>query len=227
VGIDEMIARYTQAGERSFLTDALGSVIALAKEDQSIATRYAYSPYGQSQASGAQEGNASQYTARENDATGLYYYRARYYDAVLKRFVSEDPIGLAGGINVYGYVDGDPINLTDPLGLQGGTNPTSPPFGPWQEQGIEGVYPEELLPFVVGGVVASSAAQVAREVFGPVSTRTIPPELEWLAKYRDYIRYDRTHHGKPPGWDGRISNMIRRFWGPSQFKTPLDPVCRR
>ncbi len=119
VGMDEMIARYTQAGERSFLTDALGSVIALAKEDQSVVTRYAYSPYGQSQTSGAQEGNASQYTARENDGTGLYYYRARYYDAALKRFVSEDPIGLAGGINVYGYVDGDPINLTDPLGLRG------------------------------------------------------------------------------------------------------------
>jgi RHS repeat-associated protein len=116
VGIDEMIARYTQAGERSFLTDALGSVIALAKEDQSVVTRYAYSPYGQSQASGAQEGNASQYTARENDATGLYYYRARYYDAVLKRFVSEDPIGLEGGVNTYGFVGGNPISYLDPLG---------------------------------------------------------------------------------------------------------------
>jgi len=118
LSIDEMLARYSQQGARSFLTDALGSVIALTREDQSVLTSYAYSPYGQSQSSGAEEGNASQYTARENDGTGLYYYRARYYDAVLKRFVSEDPIGLAGGINVFGYVGGNPANGTDPLGLQ-------------------------------------------------------------------------------------------------------------
>jgi RHS repeat-associated protein len=119
LSIDEMLARYSAQGARSFLTDALGSVIALTREDQSVLTSYAYSPYGQSQTSGAEEGNASLYTARENDGTGLYYYRARYYDAVLKRFVSEDPIGLAGGVNVFGYVDGRPTSLRDPEGLHG------------------------------------------------------------------------------------------------------------
>ena len=65
LSIDEMLARYSAQGARSFLTDALGSVIALTREDQSVLTSYAYSPYGQSQTSGAEEGNASQYTARE------------------------------------------------------------------------------------------------------------------------------------------------------------------
>jgi uncharacterized protein RhaS with RHS repeats len=47
----------------------------------------------------------------------LYFYRARYYDPVLKRFVSSDPIGLAGGLNEYAYVGGDPVSYVDPEGL--------------------------------------------------------------------------------------------------------------
>ena len=66
-------------------------------EDQQKSNWYAYSPYGESQSLGPDDGNPLQYTGRENDDTGLYYYRARYYDPVLKRFVSEDPIGLMGG----------------------------------------------------------------------------------------------------------------------------------
>jgi RHS repeat-associated protein len=59
-----------------------------------------------------------QYTGRENDgATGLYYYRARYYSPQLDRFIAEDPIGLGGGTNYYAYADGDPLSAMDPLGL--------------------------------------------------------------------------------------------------------------
>jgi hypothetical protein len=48
--------------------------------------------------------------------TGLYYYRARWYDAQVGRFISEDPIGLAGGINFYAYVANNPVNAIDPTG---------------------------------------------------------------------------------------------------------------
>lgn len=116
--IDEAIARYTDNGQRTQLTDALGSVIALAKEDQTSATGYRYSPYGETTQSGEQSDNASKYTARENDQTGLYYYRARYYDPILKRFIAEDPIGLAGGVNPYEYALSNPLTYTDPDGLQ-------------------------------------------------------------------------------------------------------------
>ena len=58
------------------------------------------------------------FTGREWDTeTGLYYYRARYYDSKLGRFVSEDPAGLRSGLNRYAYVANRPINLTDPSGL--------------------------------------------------------------------------------------------------------------
>jgi RHS repeat-associated protein len=51
------------------------------------------------------------------DATGHLYRRNRYYDQSTGRFTQEDPIGLAGGINLYGFADGDPVNFSDPFGL--------------------------------------------------------------------------------------------------------------
>lgn len=51
------------------------------------------------------------------DASGLMYRRNRYYDPASGRFTQPDPIGLAGGVNLYGYADGDPVNFSDPLGL--------------------------------------------------------------------------------------------------------------
>jgi RHS repeat-associated protein len=54
---------------------------------------------------------------QKRDGTGLLYMRNRYYDPVSGRFTQEDPIGLAGGINLYGYANGDPINYSDPFGL--------------------------------------------------------------------------------------------------------------
>lgn len=48
---------------------------------------------------------------------GLMYYRARYYDPVIKRFVSTDPVGLRGGWNTFAYVEGNPLSLADPNGL--------------------------------------------------------------------------------------------------------------
>ncbi len=103
---------------RTLLIDALNSVIAQAREDQSIQSVYGYSPYGQTTALADDEGNSLEYTGRENDSTTLYFYCARYYDTVLKRFVSEDPIGVAGGLNVYTYVEANSLNSTDPTGLE-------------------------------------------------------------------------------------------------------------
>ncbi|QKT03787.1 RHS repeat-associated core domain-containing protein [Ectothiorhodospiraceae bacterium 2226] len=117
--IDEVLARYSAEGDRAHLTDLLGSVLALTDEDGSVSTRYHYSPYGEVLSAGEASDNPLQYTGRENDQTGLYYYRARYYDPVLKRFVSRDPIGLGGGLNFYAYVGGSPIGYVDPEGQRG------------------------------------------------------------------------------------------------------------
>jgi RHS repeat-associated protein len=53
----------------------------------------------------------------QRDASGTLYRRNRYYDPSSGRFTQEDPIGLAGGVNLYGFADGDPVSYTDPYGL--------------------------------------------------------------------------------------------------------------
>ncbi len=124
LGIDE---RYVRAGEL-VLTDLLGSTVALSN-GATIQTSYAYDPYGVTTSAGAATYNTYQFTGRENDGTtdGLMYYRARYYNPAWGRFVSEDPIGIAGGVNLYGYVGGRPTTARDPTGLAPNYTPRPPP----------------------------------------------------------------------------------------------------
>ena len=56
--------------------------------------------------------------AVQRDGAGLEYMRNRMYDPKTGRFTQEDPIGLAGGLNLYGYAGGDPVNFSDPFGLR-------------------------------------------------------------------------------------------------------------
>jgi RHS repeat-associated protein len=118
LGLDEIFRRTDAAGPRSFLTDGLGSTLALVDDVGVARTQNRYDPYGTTVASGDTSSNPFQYTGRENDGTGLYYYRARYYNPSLGRFVSEDPIGFQSGPNLYAYAGGDPISYTDPQGEQ-------------------------------------------------------------------------------------------------------------
>jgi len=56
-------------------------------------------------------------TFNKQDGSGLQYARNRYYDPSTGRFTQEDPLGLAGGLNAYGFANGDPVNFSDPFGL--------------------------------------------------------------------------------------------------------------
>jgi RHS repeat-associated protein len=70
-------------------------------------------------ATGAASGNPFQYTGSENDGNGLYFMQARYYNPALGRFISEDPIGFAGGdVSLHGYGFNSPTNLEDPDGTE-------------------------------------------------------------------------------------------------------------
>jgi RHS repeat-associated protein len=119
VNIDEPLARIEDDGTvRYYHVDALGSIIALTDGSGMVKTQYNYSPYGETQVIGEASDNPFQYTARENDGTGLYAYRLRYYSPEMRSFISEDPIRFAGGMNWYSYVGNRPVNAVDPLGLE-------------------------------------------------------------------------------------------------------------
>lgn len=115
-GTDEIFTRTDSSGTVNLLSDALGSALALTDGSGSTVASYAYEPFGNTTQTGMST-NPFQYAGRENDGTGIYFYRARYYNPMLQRFISEDPMGLLGGsTNLYPYVSNDPIYLTDPSG---------------------------------------------------------------------------------------------------------------
>lgn len=118
LGIDEYFSRTTGAGTSQFLTDALGSTVALSDSSGVIQSSYNYDAFGSTTASGASSDNPFQFTGRENDGTGLYYYRARYYSPAPQRFATEDPLQFgAGDPNLHAYVGNGRTNWVDPTGL--------------------------------------------------------------------------------------------------------------
>jgi RHS repeat-associated protein len=109
-------------GTRTLLRDALGSTVALSDSLGGITTQYTYEPFGTVTPSGELSSNATAFTGREADGTGLYYYRARYYDSQLQRFGAQDPLsfdaddpsGVTSGLNPYSYVANSPTNYIVP-----------------------------------------------------------------------------------------------------------------
>ena len=125
-GIDEPVC--LKAGQATYYyhTDGLGSVTELTDSSSSVIEKYTYDIFGNVIIKDAQGnvlsqsavGNPYFFTARALDPeTGLYYYRARYYNPKIGRFLQTDPVGYSAGINLYAYCSNNPINRTDPSGL--------------------------------------------------------------------------------------------------------------
>lgn len=117
LGLDNVVTSYDASNNRTWLlADERGSVIALTDGWGVAGTINTYDEYGVPAPTNA---GRFQYTGQAwlPDAQ-LYHYRARAYAPGLGRFLQPDPIGYAGGANLYAYVGGDPVNLVDPFGLQ-------------------------------------------------------------------------------------------------------------
>lgn len=118
IGIDEPLAETRGSTTSYYEADGLGSVTSLSNSSATLANTYAYDSYGQLTGATGTAVNPYRYTGRESDSeTGFYYYRARYYDPLLGRFLGEDPVGFDSDANFYRYVNNAPTNTGDPAGL--------------------------------------------------------------------------------------------------------------
>ncbi len=118
-GIDETLyLDSVGSGGFTFTSDGIGSTTELL-QGGNVVQDYVYDAFGNIVSQTGTTTNPFTYTGREYDSeSGLYYYRARYYDPDIGRFIQEDPIGFAGGINYYIYANNNPIIFTDPSGLE-------------------------------------------------------------------------------------------------------------
>ena len=118
LGVDNKL-RLTDSrlpGPLYFVQDHLGSTTGLTNSTGSSVSQISYDSFGN--ANSGTILTRYTYTGREFDAdTGLYYYRARWYDGKVGRFISEDPIGFGGGVNQFVYVANRPLDGVDPSGL--------------------------------------------------------------------------------------------------------------
>jgi RHS repeat-associated protein len=118
-GFDQPLAMLRSGVTSYYQGDVLGSITSLSSSAGGLARTYTYDSYGKLVASTGAITNPFQYTGREFDSeTGTYYYRARYYDENVGRFLSEDPIRFWGGIDFYAYTLNNPANWVDPFGLE-------------------------------------------------------------------------------------------------------------
>jgi len=118
LGIDDKLRQSGGTpGTLYYLQDHLGSTTALTGIGGGLLEQQQYEAFGTNAGSVRTRYG---YTGRErDDLTGLMYYRMRWYDAQQGRFISEDPLGISAGNNLYEYVDNDAINNIDPMGLTG------------------------------------------------------------------------------------------------------------
>ena len=136
-----------------------GSITHLTDSGGSIANSYIYDSYGRRLTVAESVIQPFSYTGREYDAeSGLYFYRARYYDSDTGRFLSEDPIRFrAGDQNLFRYILNNPLNLRDPFGLIKATSP------------IKGV--------IAGGVGELVGGLIGAAIFGGFGASTGVPAL--------------------------------------------------
>ena len=121
-GIDEPLLRLTGATngpgatQVAYMQDGLGSVVGTASATGTLTANQRFDAWGNKTSS---SGTIPQYgyTGREPDATGMVFYRARYYHPGISRFASRDPMGMADSISGYAYVGNNPVNAIDPYGL--------------------------------------------------------------------------------------------------------------
>jgi RHS repeat-associated protein len=135
----------TQAGWYYFINDHLGTPHKIVDASGKVVWAAAYLPFGEAQIITETVENNFRFPGQYFDAeTGLHYNWHRYYDPKTGRYLTPDPIGLEGGVNLYVYVGGNPVKRSDPYGLSWG-------------EGIKNGLIGAGVGIIVGGAVVTTA----------------------------------------------------------------------
>jgi RHS repeat-associated protein len=167
----------TTAGTRvTLIPDIQGSIIGSLSSNTGTLTKAGFQTYGESTSTANTNFG---YTGARLAIAGLYDMRARFYSPAIGRFLSTDPIGSSGGVNLYAYVGNDPLNFTDPSGLMAegfgqGIEYGSNPFNIFDSNALQNVAniaangsAGRITGFVAGeaiGAIGAAAAMVAPEI---------------------------------------------------------------
>ncbi len=142
-----VVARKDGTARTWLHTDQVGTIVASTDSSGAVVDRWDYSAFG-AVLSGPVTNGARGFTGHRQDATGLVYMNARYYDPELGRFISPDPTidgDRSVGLNRYAYVANNPVDSSDPTGLCKDRDPCPPRPEPGPgmggDQGFDGVNP--------------------------------------------------------------------------------------
>jgi len=139
LGRDNLVWWFNATGGRQYypMADPNGCVTALVNESGVMEERYGYEAYGAPRfmnpsfgaiSSSGYDFNILYDGYRRDEESGFYQVRWRYLHPTLGRWLTRDPIGYRGGLNLYAYVGNRPVNRVDAYGLTGGNTRYSPPF---------------------------------------------------------------------------------------------------
>ncbi|HVL59478.1 MAG TPA: RHS repeat-associated core domain-containing protein, partial [Burkholderiaceae bacterium] len=219
-GIDRPLSMRRAGRSFFYHADALGSIVALTDERGQLAAAYDYSAFGE-MVPGNPRGlpNPFTFTAREwDDTVGLYFFRSRYYDPKLGRFLTPDP--MSGdrldplSLNVYAYAMNNPLRYVDPFGTQ-----RLDPLGDFPASGVGPMDAlDPLKPPVLDG------RSNARGDYGTYSPRRGAHIYSDMPNMRDVdwqqgVREHELHH-----WKQWQLSPNRAEWALDMQRRGIDPV---
>jgi len=226
-GIDDILSISKDGSDYHCLKGSAGSVGTIVSKTGEKVKEYKYRAFGNIYGEIGEFDNDVTYTSRELDKiAGIYYYRARYYDAEIGRFLSKDPypesLTKPYSFNKYMYCNNDPVNFTDPMGLYLETG--------WDVANVSmdaaniamdlatGNYFDL---FIDGGCMAYDAVATAVPVMpgGAGTIRNVARSGKWLDKAQEAIRLG---NELTPRMKKSLRQQARRVLGKVEDITGLD-----
>jgi RHS repeat-associated protein len=227
-GADEVLVEYNTSDWRYFHTDERGSTIGWSDPAGNAASILTYDEYGTPASSNP---GFFQYTGQMwLPEIGIYNYKARMYSPTLGRFLQTDPIGYGDGPNWYAYTHNDPVNGTDPLGLQvdcGGVQATvcghRPPSGGF----MDGPASIGVTPGAYFGGFGAPAPRINLESFNAAFGNLRPAVGQNGNNLESRRKGERGWAGKNPNPEGKPNKGLKPVFGRPGWVQPIDPQTGR